>query len=73
MLTIQPLIDDTRLVAAGRMRGWSALGMQYASNAGTRPGSKRPVRPVSLVSMLSATSSCGRSTGSGRRRSEFTS
>ena len=33
----------------------------------------RPVRPVSFVSMPIDTSSCGRSTGSVRRRTEFTS
>jgi hypothetical protein len=39
MLRIHPLIEETRMVAAGRMLCWIALGMKYPSKAGTRPAS----------------------------------
>src|SRR5436305_10179488 len=42
MLRIHPLIDETRMVAAGSRLCWTALAMKSPSHPGTTPGSYPP-------------------------------
>src|SRR5262245_22865611 len=42
MPRIQPLIEEMRMVSAGRMLWLTALPMKYWSHAGTRPGVNPP-------------------------------